>query len=393
MFTSIKNLSRGLAVIGYIKIGKKGELKKSINSLEFRQPKKLDHFEIVTREVDESDNFKSDAEMMKILGNKPTDIQIMFQYDQIDLNFPHFLAAYKGSKLYCRGNGDKAIRDGKEIICDPLTCPIYQRKEGDKKIQCKPQGKLYAILPQKNMIGGVFAFKTTSWESIRNIISSLELISTMTGGILAGLSLKLKLIPTRDQTPTGISVNYKVAVVYEGKPQELRMMAVDERNLRLVSTIDRKAMEDARRKDISDGVELQLEAGDTVKEFYPVAAGIDVSDPSTEEGPNKKQQSITEEKTSEEILNLGVILDESLKKPVDKPAVEALKNGTSSQIYLSGDLEMDIHGIFNKLSFSPVRQKGQIEFHKNRLSDLLTQLIQKAKEQGFEIIEAPAKVG
>jgi hypothetical protein len=57
MFTSIKNLSRGLAVMGYIKIGKKGEMKKSVNNVEYRQPKKLDHFEIVTREVDDSDNF------------------------------------------------------------------------------------------------------------------------------------------------------------------------------------------------------------------------------------------------------------------------------------------------------------------------------------------------
>jgi hypothetical protein len=384
MFTSIKNLSRGLAVMGYIKIGKKGEMKKSVNSVEYRQPKKLDHFEIVTREVDDSDNFKTDAEMMKILGDKPTDIQIMLQYDQIDLNFPHYLAAYKGSKLFCRGNGDKAFRDAKEIVCDPLTCAIYQKKHADQKLQCKPQGKLYAILPQKNMIGGVYAFKTTSWESIRNIISSLELISSLTGGILAGLILKLKLIPTRDQTPTGTTTNYKVAVVYQGKPQELRMLAVDERNLRAVSTIDRKAMEEARRKDIADGTDLQEEAVETVAEFYPVAAGIEVAEKTGEEEASRIKE-------DPRIVEVSATKTVAPAVPVEKPATEPAEPDNSNRICLSGDIDMDIHGLFNKLNFSPARQKGQIDFHKNRLPALLSQLIQKSKETGFEIIEAPAK--
>lgn len=356
--------------MGYIKIGKKGEMKKSVNNIEYRQPKKLDHFEIVTREVDDSDNFKTDAEMMKLLGDKPTDIHIMLQYDQIDLNFPHYLAAYKGSRLFCRGNGEIAIRDAKEIVCDPLTCPIYQKKQADQKLQCKPQGKLYAILPQKNMIGGVYAFKTTSWESIRNIISSLELISALTGGILAGLILKLKLIPTRDQTPTGTTTNYKVAVVYQGKPQELRMLAVDERNLRVVSTIDRKAMEEARRKDIADGTDLQEEALETVAEFYPVAAGAELTNKGTEEEESPKKEE-------------PVMIEGNKTKAV---------TSNPNRIGLSGDIEMDIYGLFSKLKFPEARQKGQIDFHKNRLPALLAQLIQKAKEQGFEVIEAQPQV-
>ena len=390
MFTSIKNLSRGLAVMGYIKIGKKGEMKKSVNSIEFRQPKKLDHFEIVTREVDDSDNFKPDVEMMKLFGDKPTDIQIMLQYDQVDLNFPHYLAAYKGSRLFCRGNGALAIREGKEIICDPLTCPVYQKKHSDQKLQCKPQGKLYAILPQKNMIGGVYAFKTTSWESIRNIISSLELISSLTGGILAGLILKLKLIPTRDQTPTGTTTNYKVAVVYQGKPQELRMMAVDERNLRAVSTIDRKAIEEARRKEIAEGADIQDEALETVAEFYPVAGGMEVSGKQAEEevSPNNEKPLKIEMSAVKPLAPVTPIVKEAVMTPFEKPSLEPVKGENSNRICLSGDPEMDIHGLFNKLNFSPARQKGQIDFHKNRLPALLAQLIKKAKENGFEIIEA-----
>ncbi len=379
--------------MGYIKIGKKGEMKKSVNSVEYRQPKKLDHFEIVTREVDDSDNFKTDAEMMKILGDKPTDIQIMLQYDQIDLNFPHYLAAYKGSKLFCRGNGEIAIREAKEIVCDPLTCPIYQKKQADLKLQCKPQGKLYAILPQKNMIGGVFAFKTTSWESIRNIISSLELLSSLTGGILAGMILRLKLIPTRDQTPTGTTVNYKVAVVYQGKPQELRMLAVDERNLRAVSTIDRRAIEDARRKDITEGTDLQDEALETVAEFYPVAAGMEVSSKAVEEelSSKKAELSAIEGKNVKSAAPSAPVVKETVVKPVEKPAVEPLKTDNPNQICLSGNPDMDMHGLFTTLNFSSARQKGQIDFYKNRLPDLLTQLIQKAREQGFEVVEVLAE--
>lgn len=411
MFTSIKNMNLGLAVMGYIKIGKKGEMKKSVNNTEFRLPKKLDHFEIVSREVDStSDNFKTDTEMMEKLGEKPTELDVMLQYDEIELNCPYFLAAYQGSKLYCHGNGESALREGREIACNPKTCSVYLKQEN--KIQCKPQGKLYVVLLQKDVVGGVYAFKTTSWESIRNIVSSMMRISKLSGGILSGLELKLKLIPTRDQTPTGTTTNYKAALLYPGSIRALRQAALEERSLREVSTLDRKAEAALWRAEIEQSITAPEEAAETVAEFYPHAAGIDeqgpvnhgietvtmdskekkapASKPAVSVTPAAKQASVKTEspaKTEPPVQVVALPVETLVEKPAVVPPVPENPN----RIHLSGDIDMDISGLFTKLNFSPARQKGQMEFNKDKKPTLLANLIVQAGTKGFEVIAQAAK--
>ena len=197
----IKSLPPKLAEIGKIKIGGHGEIRKTKAGKEFRLPVKFDYFVVTTLEKDRNDNFIPNKKIMDKLGAKPTEIDIILCYDNIEMNFLSSLSLYAGRKCACRGDGEKAIREIKtgkkdkkgyditkptEIDCPAGECEFLINK------QCKPSGLLSVIIPAANYIGGVYKFRTTSWNSVQNISSSLKLLSTKTGGKLAGLPLKLQ---------------------------------------------------------------------------------------------------------------------------------------------------------------------------------------------------------
>ncbi|KKK71793.1 hypothetical protein LCGC14_2910370, partial [marine sediment metagenome] len=64
---------------------------------------------------------------------------------------------------------------------------------------CKPHGILNVVLAISGRIGGAHQFRTTSWNSIENILSSLALLKSLTGGPLAGIPLKLVVGPKKVQ--------------------------------------------------------------------------------------------------------------------------------------------------------------------------------------------------
>jgi hypothetical protein len=189
--TMIKNFIPRLAEIGKIKIGGKGEKRKSPSSgKEYQIPVKFEHFVITTMEKDASNNFRTDKHIMKQIGTEAKEIDISLLYDDISLNFLNSYAFYAGKKCICRGNGETAQRTNKEgkttnVKCDVFQCPYML----DRK--CKPNGILSCVLPQSDKVGGVYKFRTTSWYSVQNILSSLMYIATKTNGILAGIPLKL----------------------------------------------------------------------------------------------------------------------------------------------------------------------------------------------------------
>jgi len=314
----IKNLNRRLVEIGKIKIGGHGAERKGANG-PYRLPVKFDHFKVTGIEKDGTDNFIPNAEIMAKLGDKPKSLDIRLLSDDIDNNFPTRYASYKSNKCFCSGDGVIASRrtthDGNnkelpepiyiDIKCNTETCPIFLEKK------CKPNGSLSLMLPQCEKVGGVFKFRTTSWNSIINITSSLEAIKLLTGGvidpvsgevkggILAGLPLTMELIEKQTEDHGKIKV---VNIVYAGSIEKLQLESGYQKQLRIEGSVNMGAQD----KLIKDSGLLTPEDGPD--EFYPESE--------IEPEPEKKVKGANSE-----------TLENALKKTssVEKPKKEGAK--------------------------------------------------------------------
>lgn len=285
--TTIKNLIPSLPERGKIKIGIKGELRKG-KSAEYRLPQKLDYFRIVTieRNPDDNDNFIIDQEIHDIYGEKPTEIKVRLLYDDIALNLLCNYKCYSGRKVYCVGDGEVAtLSDGKQVKC---PCERIEA-EYDKADKCKINGCLSVLIDGAEKVGGVWKFRTGSFNSVAALSGSLLFIKSITNGLLAGIPLTLCLSPKsvtnpKTQSPQTI---YFVSAEYRGKVEELRKLGYK-------IALDRKTYE-VRMEDIEAEARKTIEYDpefmdkDTGVEFYPEdvieTEGADVVEP---EGPSLK---------------------------------------------------------------------------------------------------------
>jgi len=226
----IQGFVPGLPEIGKIKIGKKGEWRKSSKGREYQPPQKLDHFIITTMDRDEkTGNFVEDTELMESLpkddSDKLTELPIKFLYNDTVLNFQSRFTCYKGKTLWCSGDGVGAYRldetTGEREFRD---CPCeHSSPDYEGKQICKPYGILSCIIDGVKKIGGVWKFRTTSYHNCRNIPSSMQFVKAITKGQLMGIPLKLVLQPQLTQLKNGTQQKlYLVRVIYtEGDYDQL----------------------------------------------------------------------------------------------------------------------------------------------------------------------------
>ncbi|MDP3879843.1 MAG: hypothetical protein Q8Q07_06020 [Dehalococcoidales bacterium] len=151
-----------------------------------------------------TDHFVCPDEVKKVFGEKPKKLRIMFPTeDETQWASQYFRCYSESGSLICRGDGETALarvetigreRSSKEKIitkmlempCNPDRCPCYQ------KSYCRRVMNLQFLLPDCPGFG-VYQMDTTSFYSIVNINSSLELIRG-TCGRLSMLPLTLKLV-------------------------------------------------------------------------------------------------------------------------------------------------------------------------------------------------------
>lgn len=241
-----------LAEVGRIKIGGLSENKlTSTSGGEWAPPVKFDHFVITSMERDASGNFMKDAEIHTRVGDRPTELDIVLLYNEIDLNFRTELALYNGKDCLCRGNGESASRREKQngaAVWMDCACPCDHLKPGGK---CKPHGVLTCLLRDADVAGGVWRFSTTSWNTIRNITGSLKFISLCTGGKIAGLPLKMRYMKKNTTTPDGKTIKIgTVGLFYQGDPVKMLEDAVVLEKRRLEAGIRMQNLEAEVRREI-----------------------------------------------------------------------------------------------------------------------------------------------
>jgi hypothetical protein len=130
-------------------------------------------------------------------------------------------------------------------------------------------GVLSVIIRGTDTIGGVWKFRTTSFNTIQGITSSLYLIKRITGGPLSGLDLDLVLAPKTANAPDGTSQKiYVVGIEYTGGMEKLR-----DEGLRLVqATSSHRKQLELLEENAVQMIDVELEeenTDDAVAEWYP----------------------------------------------------------------------------------------------------------------------------
>lgn len=256
--------------VGKIKIGGKGEMKKSKEGKEFQLPIRYDHFVVTTTEKGKDGNYIPDHAIMKKLveycnGGDVREIPIRLPFDSIDMNFFTSFQYYHGNKCVCRGDGESAERtaqDGsiKKIKCDPDACEYLKNEK------CKVSGILSCHIPLSMEVGGVYRFRTHSWNTVSGILASLKYFSDNTNGVLQGLPLKMKFLKKSTQDHGNVNV---VTVVLDGiELMKMRELALVEYENRMKLGIDMKLLESQARE---AGFTVETDdPEDVAAEWYPV---------------------------------------------------------------------------------------------------------------------------
>jgi len=169
-----------------------------------------------------TDYFVCPEEVRKVFGDKPRELRIMFPTDEQAQWASQFLRCYSASRgLICRGDGEMAIaridiRTGeiatreaaetelREVTCNPAKCVYYQ------KAHCRRVMNLQFLLPDCPGFG-VYQLDTSSFNSIVNVNSSLELIRGICGR-LSMIPLSLKIVEQEVQ-PEGKKKTVRILIL------------------------------------------------------------------------------------------------------------------------------------------------------------------------------------
>lgn len=278
----IKNLMPGLVERGKIKIGNKGAMRQSQGGSDFQLPQKLDHFLITSMAKGADNNFLRDDEIHAVLGDKPTEIPVVLLYDDIELNFQTRYACYNGKNLHCSGDGEIARyiqkaanpQTNEPAVYAERDCTCYRQDptyQGRDK--CKINGNLSVMISGVDVVGGVWKFRTTSFNSVVGLLSSLALIKRITGGPLAGIPLTLTVQPKTVSDPIkgSTQVVYVVGLEYRGAIEALQQTGYQTLLTRQQHNIRIEHIEDEAKRLISHTPQTFAapdDIDDELDEFY-----------------------------------------------------------------------------------------------------------------------------
>lgn len=278
----IKTLAPGLVERGKIKIGEKGKTIKSARGVEFQPPKKLDHFVITTTERGPDGNFLRDENVHAELGDAPTRIPVRLLYDDVELNYQSRFVAYDGRKLARVCDGEMCEMRSPDGTRTEVPCVCAGRDPFDDGV-CKPYSVLSVILDNSESLGGVWKFRSTSYNTARGLLASMLLIQRVSGGHLAGIPLDLVVGPKQVENPRDGKQQtiYVVHLEYRGNIDDLQncghQLAVQN-----ASRLAHIRQIEANARELLSAPDVEIDDEDTVPEFFPEqAAQVDAPAPNS----------------------------------------------------------------------------------------------------------------
>lgn len=209
--------------------------------------KELPYFRV---EFDEKET-SSAAEFIRVYTDKPSEIGIVFPFNEIERVWDAWLECYTAGRMVARSDGDRylylvdtktseiIIKDGKEVKTGAMRPYVEGQPAGfddnGKPLFCKPTGRLKVVVPELRRLA-YLTVHTTSVHDIVNISSQLEAIRQVNGGQIAGVPLVLRRRPREISTPTkeGKRVRMtKYLVSIEADPQWVKAKLSEMKRLAL----------------------------------------------------------------------------------------------------------------------------------------------------------------
>lgn len=184
--------------------------------------------------VNGEERFVPDFDAIEAHGSMPTEIDII---PMDDSPFTGSYQMWSSSDLRCSGDGVTASRvlsmaatpEEKALATEAAQAglkhfPIlgacwtgdcrFSKEANGKPSLCKPGGDLKFQLASNLRVGGTAYFHTTGFRSISSIFSSLQRISMLTSGRLAGVPLKMVLRPFRSNHNGQAATHHAVSLEF-----------------------------------------------------------------------------------------------------------------------------------------------------------------------------------
>jgi len=267
----IKGLAITPPILGRISIGRVVEKNGK------RLPEKDDQFTITSQVQNQTGWIKHpyDDDLRKGLHSdklRSIPIRVLFNDPALNLRAEYCLFDRSNGRPLCVGNGEHCRRYG-ESGMQSLACPSPESCEFAGGM-CKPYGRLNVKIGDDDDLG-TFIFRTTGYNSIRNLTARLLYYQAVSGNRLACLPLQLRL---RGKSTTQ---SYRSAIYYVDITVRDGMSLVDaltkaqeEQTLRLAGGYDQEGLEAAAHRGFGNGAfeNTSEEILDIAEEFLTTAA-------------------------------------------------------------------------------------------------------------------------
>ncbi len=279
----LKGLAITPPVIGRISIGRVVERNGK------RLPEKDDQFTL-TSQVQGRDGWllhpldeklRKEAKGQKL---RAIPMRLLFNDPGLNLRADYSLFDRTTGRPVCVGNGDTCRRTGTEGVAT-LPCPGPDACAFSQGA-CKAYARLNVVVGDDDALGS-FVLRTTSFNTIRTLAARLEYFSAVSGGLLACLSLELKLRGKSTTMSYGTPIYYVDLVMRTGLTLEQAIAQARELDeQRRACGYDQAALDEAARKGFVNGAfeELDEDVPAVVEEFYSTASQppTDTAEPKTD---------------------------------------------------------------------------------------------------------------
>ena len=158
-------------------------------------PVRDDHFGITTLVQNKTDRVWESHPIeasLKKANEKLVAIPVTIAYNDPNLNLHNRYSAFdnKSGRVLCAGNGEKARRSTEEGVQD-IDCPRPEACKYGQAQRCKSMSRAYFRIEGSDDELGVFALRTTSWNSLSALGTRLSQLNGLTQGKMAGMPMML----------------------------------------------------------------------------------------------------------------------------------------------------------------------------------------------------------
>jgi len=167
----------------------------------------------------ETDYFVCPAEVRKVCGDEPKELNISFPMNDPEVIFPQCYKWYGSSKgLKCRGDGVNALRLNDETgEMEEQKCPCELLENG----KCKQRASLVFMMPDV-AIGGVYQIDLSSYHSIVDINSGIDYARALLNEQIAFVPFKLKRVPKETHNEGKKQIHYTLQLELNLTAEQLR---------------------------------------------------------------------------------------------------------------------------------------------------------------------------